>query len=71
MDTFQAVTFFSAVESFGYIVLDRPDCQYAAKSVRSATGEPAKLDWMRMLRLAKFFGVPQRARMALSGAGRA
>ena len=33
--------------------LDRPDCQYAAKAVRSATGESTKLDWMRMVRLAK------------------
>ena len=54
LDTFQAVTFRSAVGLIGDIVLDRPDCQYAAKTVRSATGEPAKLDWMRMMRLAKF-----------------
>ena len=37
-----------------YIVLDRPDCQYAAKAVRSATTEPTRLDWMRMMRLAMF-----------------
>ena len=48
--TFQAATF----RLIGYIVLDRPDGQYAAKAVRSATREPTKLDWMRMLRLAKF-----------------
>ena len=36
------------------IVLDRPDCQYAVKAARSATTEPTKLDWMRMMRLAKF-----------------
>ena len=51
LDTFQAATFRSAVGLVGYIVLDRPDCQYAAKAVRSATREPTKLDWMR---LAKF-----------------
>ena len=44
----------SAVELVGYIVLDTPDCQYAAKAVRCATREPTKLDWMRMMRLAKF-----------------
>ena len=37
----------------GYTVLERPDCQYAAKAVRSATREPTKLDWTRMMRLAK------------------
>ena len=37
-----------------YIVQDRPECQYAAKTVRSATGEPTNFDWMRMMRLAKF-----------------
>ena len=52
LDTFQAATFRSAVGLIGYIVLDRPDCQYAA--VRSATTEPTKLDWMRMMCLAKF-----------------
>ena len=36
------------------IVLDRPDCQYAVKAARSATTDPTKLDWMRMMRLAKF-----------------
>ena len=30
------------------------ECQYAAKTVRSATREPTSLDWMRMMRLAKF-----------------
>ena len=54
LDTFQAATFRSAVGLIGYIVLDRPDCQYAAKAVRSATTEPTKLDRMRMMRLAKF-----------------
>ena len=34
LDTFQAATFRSAVGLIGYIVLDRPDCQYAAKAVR-------------------------------------
>ena len=52
LDTFQAATFRSAVGLIGYIVLDRPDCQYAAKALRSATREPTKRDWMRMLRLA-------------------
>ena len=33
LDTFQATTFRSAVGLIGYIVLDRPDCQYAAKTV--------------------------------------
>ena len=54
LEIFQAATFRSAVGLIGYIFLDRPDCQYAAKAVRSATTEPAKLDWMRMMRLAKF-----------------
>ena len=54
LDTFHAATFRSAVGLIGYIVLDRPDCEYAAKAVRSATTEPTKLDWMRMMRLAKF-----------------
>ena len=54
LDTFQAATFRSAVGLIGYIVLDRPECQYAAKTVRSATREPTNLDWMRMMRLAKF-----------------
>ena len=54
LDTFQAATFRSAVGLIGYIVLDRPKCQYAAKTVRSANGEPANLEWMRMMRLAKF-----------------
>ena len=54
LDAYQAATFRSAVGLIGYIVLDRPDCQYAAKAVRSATTEPTKLDWMRMMRLAKF-----------------
>ena len=54
LDTFQAATFRFAVGLIGYIVLDRPECQYAAKTVRSATRDPTKLDWMRMMRLAKF-----------------
>ena len=54
LDIFQAATFRSAVVLIGYIVLDRPGCQYAGKAVRSATREPSKFDWMRMLRLAKF-----------------
>ena len=37
LDTFQAATFRSAVGLTGYIVLDRPECQHAAKTVRSAT----------------------------------
>ena len=53
-DAFQPATFRSAVGLIGYIVLDRPDCRYAAKAVRSATRQPMKLDWMRMMRLAKF-----------------
>ena len=44
-----------ALEAFqAAIVSDRPDCQYAVKAARSATTEPTKLDWMRMMRLAKF-----------------
>ena len=66
-----AATFRSAVGLIGYTVLHRFDCQYAAEAVRSATRVPTKLDWMRMMRLAKFPGGPQRTRMALSGAGRA
>ena len=54
LDTFQAATFRSAVGLIGYIVLDRPECQYAVKTVRSATREPTNLGWMRMMRLAKF-----------------
>ena len=45
LDAFQAAPFRSAVGLIGYIVLDRPDCQYAAKAVRSATTEPTKLSW--------------------------
>ena len=59
----------SAVGLIGYSVLDRPDCQYAAKAVRSATREPTKLDWMRMLRLAKFLVAHSELERALSGAG--
>ena len=33
LDTFRPATFRSAVGLIGYIVLDRPDCQYAAKTV--------------------------------------
>ena len=36
------------------IFLDRPDCQYAVKAARSATTEPTMLDWMRVMRRAKF-----------------
>ena len=54
LDTFLAATFRSDVGLIGYIVLDRPECQYAAKTVRSVTREPTNLDWMRMMRLAKF-----------------
>ena len=54
LDTFQAATFRSVVGLIEYIVLDRLDCQYAAKPVWSATREHAKLDWMRPMRLAKF-----------------
>ena len=54
LDTFQAASFRAAVGLIGYSVLDRLDCQYAATAVRSATTEPTKLDWMRMMRLAKF-----------------
>ena len=36
------------------ILLDRPHNQNAAKAARSAMTEPTKLDWMRMMRLAKF-----------------
>ena len=43
LDTFQAATFRSAVGLVGCMVLDRPDCQHAAKAVRSATIE-ARLD---------------------------
>ena len=63
LDTFQAAIFRSAVGLIGYIVLDRPECQYATKTVRSATREPTNLDWMRMMRLAKFL-------VSHSGAGR-
>ena len=54
LDTFHSATFRSAVGLIGYIVLDRVDCQYAAKTVRSAIREPTNLDWMRMMRLANF-----------------
>ena len=54
LDTFQAATFRSAVGLIRYIVLGRPDRQKTAKAVRSATREPTKLDWTRVLRLAKF-----------------
>ena len=53
LDTIHAATFRSAVGLIGYIVPDRLDCQHAAKAVRSATRDPTKLDWMRMMRLAK------------------
>ena len=52
VDTFQAATLRSAVGLIGYIVLDRPECQYAVKTVRSATREPTNLDWsLRLGRL--------------------
>ena len=54
LEAFQAAFFRSAVGLIRYIVLDRPHYQYAAKAVRSATTEPKKNDWMRMMRLAKF-----------------
>ena len=54
LDTFQAATFRSAVGLIGYIILDTPECQYAAKTVRSANRESTNLDWMRMMRLTKF-----------------
>ena len=54
LDASQTATFRLAVGLIVYIVLDRPDCQYAAKAVRSATTEPTKLDWMRMMRVAMF-----------------
>ena len=54
LDTFQAPTFRSAVGLIAHTVLDRLNCQYAAKAVRSATREPTKLDWLRMVRLAMF-----------------
>ena len=43
LDTFQAATFRSAVGLIGYTVLDRPECQYAAKDgakCHSRTYEP-------------------------------
>ena len=54
LDTFRAATFSPAVGLIGYIFLDRLDSQFTAKGVRSATTQPTKLDWMRMMRLAKF-----------------
>ena len=45
LDTFQAATFRSAVGLIRYIVLGRPDCQYAPEAVTSATREPTKLNW--------------------------
>ena len=53
LDTFQAATFRSAVR-IGYTVLDKPVSHYAANTVRNATRGSANLDWMRMMRLAKF-----------------
>ena len=49
LDTFQETTFRSAVGLIGHNVLDRPDCQYAAETVRSATRETSKLEWVRVL----------------------
>ena len=54
MDTFQTTVYRTAVGTTGHIVLDRPDCQFAAKAVIRMAREPRKLDWMRLLRLAKF-----------------
>ena len=68
LGTFQAATSRTAVGVIGYIFLDRPDCLYAVNAVRSATREPTKLDWMRMMRLAKFL-VAHTTRMAPSGSG--
>ena len=34
----------------GYIVIDRPDCPFAAKKVLSSTREPRQLDRMCLLR---------------------
>ena len=42
--TFQATGFRTAVGMFGHIVLDRPDCQFAAKAVMNKTREPRMLD---------------------------
>ena len=38
LDTFQAATFRSVVGLIGYIVLNRPEYQYAAKTVRIGCG---------------------------------
>ena len=54
LDAFQTAVYRTAVGMIGYTVLDRPDCQFAAKTVMSSTREPRKLDWMRHMRLAKF-----------------
>ena len=43
LDTFQAAVCRTAVGIIGNIVLDRPDCQFAAKTVTSSTREPRKL----------------------------
>ena len=69
LETFQAATFRSAVGLIEHIVLDRPDCQCAAKAVRSATREATKLDWMRLMRLAKFLVAHSELEWLLSGAG--
>ena len=69
VDTFQAAIFRSALGLIGYVVLDRPDYLYAAKAVRSATPELAKLDWMRTMRLAKFLVAYSELEWALSCVG--
>ena len=43
-----------ALAMIGKIVFDRPDFQFSAKAVMSSTREPRKLDWMRLLCLARF-----------------
>ena len=54
LDTFQAAVYRTAVGMIGYIVLDRHDCQFEAKTVMRSTCELRKFGWMRLLRLAKF-----------------
>ena len=50
----EAGTYKTAVGMIGYIVLDRPECQYSAKEVMSMVRGPRKLDWMRLVRMTKF-----------------
>ena len=42
--TFQATVYRTALGMFGHNVLDRPDCQFAAKAVMNMTREPRMLD---------------------------